>query len=229
MPFCYNVGMKRFFAWTLAGGLFLGSPAEEVDVSFAPGAWNTNEWTVVKSPRWSYCRGFVQKSDGIENACPSLPSPVIFNEHASDVYSAMVHKTRTGLGATVSSSMQFDHRMAPLIVLAESLDKAPDGTPQFGEHWEVVLYDQGLNVWHHFLKDGKPAWYKAAFLNAPFAPNTPYRLEVKVVRTHRGQKEMTVSCGGHVLGFANDRLPESFQAGIIGCEGRNRFHDFRIR
>lgn len=212
----------------LSAALSTGAMAD-VSVSFRPGAWKSNDWTVVKSPRWNYCHGFVQRADGIENECPDLPGSVIFKDHASDVYSAMMHQARTGLGATIASTMQFDNRMAPLIVLAETLDKAPDGTPQFGEHWEVVLYDQGLNVWHHYLKDGKPAWYKAAFLNAPFAPNTPYRLEVKVARTRRGQKEMTVSCGGHVLGFVNEKLPESFLAGIIGCEGRNRFHDFRIQ
>ena len=221
--------MNRIHACAFILLFVLSSAVAEVAVSFRPGAWNTNDWMVVKSPRWNYCHGFVQRGDGVENACPDLPGSVIFAQHALDVYSAMLHKTRTGLGATISATMQFDHRMAPLIVLAESLDRAPDGSHQFGEHWEVVLYDQGLNVWHHYLKDGKPAWYKAAFLNAPFAPNTPYRLEVKVVRTHRGQKEMTVSCGGHVLGFVNERLPESFQAGIIGCEGRNRFHDFGIR
>ena len=221
--------MKQIFVLGLSLALLLPSAATEVSVSFRPGAWNTNDWTVVKSPRWNYCHGFVQKADGIENECPDLPGSVIFKEHASDVYSAMVHRARTGLGATVSSTMQFDNRMAPLLVLAEYLDKAADGTPQFGEHWEVVLYDQGLNVWHHYLKDGKPAWYRAAFLNAPFAPNTPYRLEVRIARTHRGQKEMTVSCGGHAFGFVSESLPESFQAGIIGCEGRNRFHDFGIR
>lgn len=212
----------------MIGVLLAANLVSALDVDFRPGAWNTNDWIVVKGPRWDYCRGFVQKEDGIENACPDLPGSVLFAEHASKVYSAMVHRGKAALGATVSSTMRFDNRMAPLIVLAERLDATPGGQPQFGEHWEVVLYDEGLNVWHHYLKDGKPAWYRAAFLNATFAPNTPYRLEVKVVRTHKGQKEMTVSCGGHTLGFVHDALPETFYAGIIGCEGRNRFHDFSV-
>ena len=221
--------MNRILVFASCLVLCLSSVATEVFVSFKPGAWSLNDWTVVKSPRWNYCHGFMQREDGVENACPDLPGAVIYGEHASEVYSAMLYKTRTGLGATISSTMQFDNRMAPLIVLAESIDSAPDGTPQFGEHWEVVLYDQGLNIWHHYVKDGRPAWHRAAFLNAVFAPNTPYKLSVKIVRTYRGQKEMSVSCGGHTLGFVNEQLPESFQAGIIGCEGRNRFFDFRIQ
>lgn len=213
--------------------LFLAACAElfsasALEVDFHPGAWATNDWILVKSPRWNYCHDFVQKEDGIENACPDLPGSILFAEHASDVYSAMVHRERFSLGASISSTMRFDNRMAPLIVLAGKLDATADGRPQFGEHWEMVLYDEGLNVWYHYLKDGKPVWYRAAFLNTTFAPNTPYRLEVKVVRTRKGQKEMTISCGCHTLGFVHDALPETFYAGIIGCEGRNRFYNFSV-
>ena len=40
---------------------------------------------------------------------------------------------------------------------------------------------------------------------------------------------MMVKCGGHEFGYVDNDLPDSFYAGIIGCEGRNRFYDFKIR
>ena len=199
------------------------------EISFRPGAWSSNDWILVKSPRFDYLHGFVQKAEGIENECPPLSGEEIFRKHCAKVYSAMVLKERAAIGQTVSSTMSFDHRMAPLIVLAEKLDHPEGGAPVFGEHWEIVLYDEGLNVWHHSVKDGKPFWYKAAYLKAPFAKDTRYTLEVKVSKTPKGVKEMEVKCGGHEIGYVDNDLPDTFYAGIIGCEGRNRFYDFKVK
>ena len=203
--------------------------AANADISFTPGGWSSNDWILVKSPRLDYLHGFVQREDCIENECPPLSGEDIFRSHNNKVYSAMVWKERAEIGQTVSSVMDFDWRMAPLIVLAEKLDRAPTGEPAFGEHWEIVLHDEGLNVWHHSIKDGRPFWYKAAYLKVPFTKDTRYNLEVKVSRTRKGVKEMVVKCGGQEFGYVDNDLPDSFYAGIIGCEGRNRFYDFKIR
>lgn len=203
--------------------------AAKVDVSFARGGWCSNDWILVKGPRWDYMHGFVQRKDCIENECPPLSGEEIFRHHAGKVYSAMVLKERAEIGQTVSSEMSFDWRMAPLIVLAEKLGTAVTGEPTFGEHWEIVLYDEGLNVWHHSIRDGKPFWHKAAYLKVPFRRDVRYNLEVKVSRTRKGMKEMVVKCGGQEIGYVDNDLPDSFYAGIIGCEGRNRFYDFKIR
>ena len=205
------------------------SAATKADISFAPGAWSTNDWILVKSPRWEYMHGFVQREDGIENECPPLSGKEIFEHHTSKVYSAMVLKDRAVIGQTVSSTMSFDWRMAPLIVLAENLGKAPAGEPVFGEHWEIVLFDGGLNVWHHSMRDGKPFWYKAAYLKVPFAKDTRYTVEVKVSKTPKGVKQMVVKCGGYEIGYVDNDLPDAFYVGIIGCEGRNRFYDFKVQ
>ena len=92
-----------------------------------------------------------------------------------------------------------------------------------------MVYAEGLNVWHHSIKDGKPFIYRAAYLKALFDINTRYNLEVKVSKTSKGKKEMTVKCGGHEFGYVDNDLPDSFYAGIVGCEGRNRFYDFKMR
>lgn len=203
--------------------------APPVEVSFTPGNWKSNEWILVKSPRFAYTHGFVQKEDGIENECPPLSGEEIYKKHESEVYSSMVWKEKVALGQTVSSAMSFDWRMAPLIVLAPALDSSGDGAPTLGEHWEIVLYDEGLNVWHHSIRDGKPFWYRAAYGKMPFQKDTRYDLSVKVFRNGKGIKEMVVTCGDAEIGFADNGLPDSFFAGITGCEGRNRFYDFKVR
>ena len=213
----------------LAAYMPLANAAAKTEISFKPGEWNPNDWVIVKSPRCTYVHGFVQKEDGIENECPDVSGEEIHKKHFNDVYSAMVLRDRAEVGQTVSSTMSFDWRMAPLIVLVENLDKSKAVVPTLGDHWEIVLYAEGLNVWRHSTKDGKPFVYRTAYLKVPFNKGVRYNLEVNVVKTSKGMKEIVVKCGGHQFGYVDNDLPDSFYVGIIGCEGRNRFYDFKVK
>ena len=44
-----------------------------------------------------------------------------------------------------------------------------------------------------------------------------------------GRKEMRVAVGDYQFTYVDDLLPDTFQAGIIACEGRNFFYDFKAR
>lgn len=213
----------------LAAYMPLTNAAIKAEISFKPGEWNPNDWVIVKSPRCTYVHGFVQKEDGIENECPDVSGEDIHKKHFNDVYSAMVLKDRVEVGQTVSSMMSFEWRMAPLIVLTETLDKSGTDVPTLGDHWEIVLYAEGLNVWRHSTKDGKPLVYRIAYLKVPFNKGESYNLEVKVSKTSKGMKEIVVKCGDHQFGYVDNDLPDSFYAGIVGCEGRNRFYDFKVK
>lgn len=225
--------MKRMLlAMLLAAACGAGAgESGKIDVSFARGKWNAADFIPVKSWRNAYVGAFDQRDEAIVNLCPELSGKEIFEKHCSDVYAAMVHRTKVPFGATVSSRMAFDHRMAPLIAFAPALATNATGQVEFREHWEIVFYDRGLNVWHHYFEKGEQRWFKAAALELPagldFRKDEPYELVVKTGRTRRGQKEMTVRCGGYTLSYVDDALPDSFYAGIVGCEGRNFFYDFR--
>ena len=210
-----------FMAGILAG-------QEEVKISFAKGKWDKSKWLEVKSPRWSYLGKMVQNEDHIINQTPDLPDEVIFKKYGNKVYSGLMYdKVFSGKKVIIRSKMSFDHRMAPLIVIAEELGKSKEGIPEFREHFEIVIYDQGLNIWHHTYKDGKPSWHKAAFLKVDYQPKKIYDL---VITLHKAKNimQMTVECDGKVFGYQDKALPEKFYAGIIGCEGRCRFYDFRV-
>jgi hypothetical protein len=223
---------KTFFAALFP---FLAVMAHgDVNVDFSRGKWDESHWIVVKSPRFDYCHGFTQRDGWIENICPDLKPKEIYEKYHSAVYSGMVYKDKFKLGSTISSKMGFDHRMAPLIVIAPELGKSKDGKPEFREHWEVVLYDLGINVWHHYMTaDGKPAWHKAASLllkpDNTYKPNLRHDLQVKISKSRKGHKEMFVTCGDYVLQYVDESLPDEFYAGILGCEGRNMFYDFNVK
>ncbi len=202
-------------------------PAEEFFTSFARDQWDESRWMTVKSPRWDYMGEFIQLDDHIANKTPEVSDEIIFKKHIADVYSSLMLKQQFTGNCTIKSAMSFDHRMAPLIVIAPEIGQCSDGRPEHREHFEIVLYDEGINVWHHFWKDGKPFWRKTAFLNAKYDAKKRYTLEVEVKQTPKG-KIMTVRCDGKSFGYLDNSLPDSYYVGITGCEGRNRFYDFSI-
>ncbi len=109
---------------------------------------------------------------------------------------------------------------------------ASRGVPEVRNHWEICLYDRGVNVWHHFFENGVQTWHKAASLVLPerewFKPGVVYDLRVTVARNKHGLKEMRVEVGDYLLTYVDDGLPDRFHAGIIACDGRNFFYDFRV-
>lgn len=199
-----------------------------MSVSFAEGAWNPADWPVVRDSRWKYTGAFDQKSDHIVNRCPDLPDAELFAKHSQDVYAARLYKTRFAWGRTFTATLSFDHLMAPGLLIAGETAKGPDGLDEMREQWEIIVYDKGLNVWHHYRKaDGTQAYELAAACSGTFKAKTKYDLQVKTRRAWGGAKEMEVKCGGCTLTFLAPGLPDAFHVGIMGCEGRNRFYGFK--
>lgn len=202
--------------------------AQSFQTSFAQGKWNRKDFLMVKSPRWDYMGVMLQGKDHIYNKTPDVSDEVIFKKYGSAVYAALVLNKKFNGNAVISSKMSFDHRMAPLIVIAPELGLSKKRQPEFREHFEIVLYDQGINVWHHTYKDGKARWHLAASLDAKFQPKTVYDLKVELQYSKDGGGRMTVRCGGERLRYEEHDLPKGYYAGIIACEGRNRFYDFKV-
>lgn len=203
--------------------------ATDIRVDFSRGKWNPAEWLTFKSLRFDYIHGFVQNDDCIVNEAPEgVSDEALYAKHVTEVYSSIVHPTKLSGTIEVSSTMSFDHLMAPLIVLTPELTKDDKGRYAFKKHYEIVLFNEGLNVWHYTYENGMLAWHLAAFARRAFEPKKRYDLKVTMTK---GKKEMrmTVSCDGVTFGFEDPELPESFYAGITGCEGRNRFYDFRAK
>lgn len=203
--------------------------AEEiVKVDFSRDGWDASEWIAFKSLRFDYTGGFVQNDDHIANRCPEgVSDEELYARHVTELYASIVHPRKATGGGTVTSTMSFDHLMAPLIVITPELDVDDQGRHAFKKHYEVVLYNEGINVWHYTWENGRLSWHLAAYARAPFEPGKKYTLEVSLSRGKR-EMRMNVSCGGVVFGFEDPELPEDFYAGVTGCEGRNRFYNFTL-
>lgn len=221
---------KKWVLWGIAALLQIAalSAGELFNCQFAEGKWNPADFLQVKSSRWECIGSFKQEKEHIVNACPAdADAESMLNKRAPETYAAMIyHQELTG-NHTVSAAMSFDYRMAPSIVIAEKPELNAKGHPEFRTHYEIVLYDQGLNIWRHWFVDGKQVWKKVGFLKTTFEPKKTYTLTVSIQYTPRGPV-MTVSAGDHSFGVLDPELPKNYYAGIVACEGVNRFYDFKI-
>jgi hypothetical protein len=192
--------------------------------AFTAGGWRRADWIPAGNPRMDFGR-WVQEDGRIANAVPPSATPKeLRGKFAPQTYASMVYREKLTGDMTITSTMDFAERMAPLIVLAPDLADSAGGQKQLGERFEVVIFDEGVNIWRHMLKDGKLAYRLASFARFPLQSETRYTLEVK-----KSGKTLTVSVAGHTFGYSDEALPDAFYAGITGCEGLNHFYDFGLR
>jgi hypothetical protein len=183
---------------------------------------------MVKSPRWSYVGDWEQCSDHISNSVPKgISNEDLQEKYYEQTYTSMLLKKKLKGNFTLSSTMSFDYQMAPLLVVAPDYGTDSQESAEYRDHFEIVLFNEGLNIWHHYYEDGKPYWRKAAFMDADFKACQKYTVTVDIEFADTGPM-MTVSCDGRKFGYTDDTLPEEFFVGITGCEGINRFYDFQV-
>jgi len=198
--------------------------AERLSWKFTPDGWRPDEWTFVKSPRMDHFGKWVQKEDHIQNEVPSDVSPEeLQGKRSPDTYTSMVFAKPFAGDLHIAVNLAFAYRMAPLIVLAPELGRDAAGHPEYREHFEICVYNEGVNIWHHAFANGKPSYKKAAYARFPLAPNTRYLLEVEL-----RDKLMSVKIDGHAFGYTDASLPTKFYIGITGCEGLNAFYDMAV-
>lgn len=196
---------------------------------FVGGQWQAADWTLVKSPRWDRLGEWVQEADGIRNQTPAAATDAdLLGKSAPECYSSMVVARSFAGNLSIRTTFSFDDQMAPLIVLAPELAKDAKDRPEYREHFEIVAYNKGINVWHHTWSDGKPAWKKAAYWVFELKPKTRYALEVQVNHSSRGPM-LVVKLDDREMGYLDASLPTRCYVGITGCEGVNRFYDFSVR
>ena len=212
---------------------FGGGTAEGADAAtgaiyscvFTPGKWSRADWVRVKFPQGEHFGDWVQRDSHITNQVPEDATPEeLEGKRAAETSSGMIYKDKVTGDVVISATMAFTHHMAPLVLLTPDLSENAKGQKVCSERFEIVIFNEGVNVWRHFMKDGKLAYQKAAFAQFRLDKDTPYKVEVKKTR-----KVLTVSVAGHPVSYTDDALPDACYVGIAGCEGLNRFYDFGVR
>ena len=127
-----------------------------------------------------------------------------------------------GPGVEITLTCAFEGRGCPEIIFVENLKRHTDGSFRYGPCFEVVLYKDGLNVWHHFLDDGS-RWHKQLGLTFPVAENEKHTLHVKVKH-----KTLLIQMDDQEITLRIEDLPEKFHVGLTACEGIVRLYEMTI-
>lgn len=205
-------------------GVAADTPAPVYSCSFAQGKWDSKDWSLIRRPDWNNEGKWTQGDGYIQNQTPAdATEDQMMGARAPETYVSMVFNQKITGDAVVTATMEFTHRMAPSIVLASEIQDNSGGWKEYRQHFEVVLFDEGINVWRHRFEDGKPTWQKRAYCRFPLEKNVKYTLQV----TKRGD-ELAVTVGDHTFAYMDESLPKEFFAGITGAEGVNRLYDFSV-
>ena len=194
-------------------------------IEFGKAQWQPEAWQIVRSPRWLDVSHWEQFDDHIANYVPSDLRPEdmqMGRDRTGESYISMLWKEPVCGNSRISTRCAFDGRMAPLLVLSRELGEVHH------EHLEVVLYDRGVNLWHHFYRDGKPSWKLLSFMDMDLAIGEVHELSAELLFTGKG-RFLLMGCNGRSFGCRiADDWPETYYVGFTGCEGRNRFYDFSL-
>lgn len=182
---------------------------------FRENGWSPSEFRYTYSPACRTYPEFGQESRCIVNR----PAP----DGGAYEYISMVTKKEYAPGSVFSARCSFEHYGAPLIVLADGLREGPDGIARYKDHFEIVAYEGGVNVWHIEPEGGgvRPENLTRQKFSVP--PKTAVLLTVK---TSRDGLSVCLQDTRFTLPV---RLPERFYAGITACEGIDRFYEFTAR
>ena len=124
-----------------------GTKFMKKEYQFQQNLWDPSDFLYAASARFNYRENFIQEPNCIVNR---------YDDVRSDYsYISMVMKDRLPDGASVSTTCSFENYGAPLIVLCEKLHTLPNGMLQYGTHFEVVPFEDGLNVWYLTLENNQ--------------------------------------------------------------------------
>jgi hypothetical protein len=225
-------------AFILVAGAGVASAAETVvSLKFTPGGWDPAAWTLCRNPTVDHLGKWVQLADCVQNETPGGNVQAL-----EQTLTTMVMNNKVSGNFTATASFEIGAGSAPGIILAETIAPDAQGRPQYDGFYEVIIYEKGLNLWHHFTPGSKPPYEKTAYADFALKPDTRYVLTVTRKGKHLelrvgpaivpAQPAMVpappVETVGGRLGVLVSALPEELYVGVLGCEGVSRVYDFSL-
>jgi hypothetical protein len=140
-------------------------------------------------------------------------------------YISIAHKSSFTVGTRAALVCSFENYGAPLITLANSIGADEGGNPLYGDHYEIVAYEGGCNVWYITKA---PDGAKRPFLNdCCLRVNFPIEAGSKIelgVATGNRPGFISVSLCGQNFDLPVPKLNDEFFIGFTACEGINRLY-----
>jgi len=185
-------------------------------INFKNNEWENQGLVYAYSHRFSPTPNFIQKDGYIESSV---------NEAMPDGFDwiGLITKEKYSKELKISTECYFSKYGAPLIVMANEAAPDENGIIRISDYIEIVIYENGINVWKHTFKDGKPTWklIMGVEFDVPAGKNVKLSSYMKddLLIIEAEDKRMQVNLPD---------IPENVHMGIIACEGINRFYNLQI-
>lgn len=188
--------------------------SELLSVNFKKGEWE-NKLEYAYTSRYEAFPQFVQEKDCVVNQKNDV------NNYGFDNVT-LVTKEKYEEGTTVTAECSFDVMGAPLILITDGLYEE-NGKLRFGDYYEVVLYEDGINVWQMYMEDSTVKWNKLLGVAFKVSEKEKHTFSVKLLK-----QAFEITCGEEKIWLRVPDLPKSVNLGITACEGINRFYGFSV-
>jgi len=164
----------------------------------------------------TYRREFTRETDGLVNARIELEDKKAAYQDFE--YISAVEKEPVSLPVKLEVECSFDKFGAPLIVFSETMNELENGWKAYGEHYEAVLFESGINIWHITpKKEGGQQVEAVCKARTPFPAGEWTKLTVTLT------KDGIEAQAGGLTAKGEAKLPEKMYAGFTACEGINHF------
>ena len=193
-----------------------------MEYSFKEKTWK-NDFDYAYSLAARSFRQFTEGEDHIRNG---------FNDVIAGYdYISAVYKDTVTEGVFFSAVCSFEGSGAPILTLADNLWRDGEGHLRYGDHYEVVAYKGGCNVWHVMkAPEGSAAKHHSELCVAlafELPENTPIEMSLKVTRFY-GVRVMKVRLWDKCFQVPIPLLGERFYLGVTACEGLTRLYGVTI-
>jgi len=138
-------------------------------------------------------------------------------------YTTIFTKEKYKTGARINFVCSFESYGAPLITLTDRLKRHENGILSYGTCHEVVIWENGINVFYLFETKNEIKWNQLLADSFSLEPGKKHRLSLEIV-----DKYIRVALGERSFELRIENLPEEFYIGLTGCENINRLYSVEI-
>ena len=185
------------------------------EIKFTKGNWE-EYFEHAYTKRFPFKPKFIQEDECIANSK---------NPEMKDGfdYTTIMTKEKYGIGTRLWFTCSFENYGAPLITLTDKLERDDDGDLCYGACHEVVLWEEGINVWNLYEENGEIKWYKLFAAEFSLEPGVKHEMYIEIEN-----KTLKMIIGDKILTLRIENLSDEVYIGITGCEDINRFYNVRI-
>lgn len=185
------------------------------NIKFTKGNWEEH-FEYAYTAKFPFRPKFVQEEDCIV----TTENPLM--EDGYD-YTTIITKEKYGVGTKIWLTCSFEKFGAPLITLTDAFRRDEEGDLIYGACTEVVLWEEGINVWNLYEENNEVKWDKLLALEFPVEAGTKYEIYLELQ-----ENAVYVEIGDKKFSLRTENLPEEVNIGITGCEDINRFYCVKI-